>query len=103
MIRPGAWVCARFAISGHIGRELPMHYYIDYGYNGFDAGFDLSDDDEYTLYNLELRPPETPLGQLTVGRHKALASISKNWAGAYLPLFARPAPVSSCPASRHWR
>jgi hypothetical protein len=45
-------------IRESLGRDNPAHYYVDMGYNGFSEGFDITNDDGYSLYNLELRFPE---------------------------------------------
>ena len=91
---------ARLILSGHLGRSHPVNYYVDWGYNGFDEGFDINAEDDYTLYNLEFRFPETRLGKLTVGRMKAPTTISRVWSGIYLPVSARQAPVSALTRAR---
>jgi phosphate-selective porin OprO/OprP len=73
---------------------------MDWGYNGFDEGFETNRSDEYTLYNMELHFPETKLGKLVVGRMKAPATLSRNWGGAYLPLSARQSPMNALTRSR---
>jgi len=98
--RAAAVSAARFVIYGHLGRDYSVDYYMDWGYNGFDAGFDINHDDEYTLYNLEISLPKTPIGKLTIGRMKAPTTISRSWSGTYLPLAVRQAPVSALTKSR---
>jgi len=90
----------RFGIFGHLGRKSPITYFTDIGYNGFEEGFDVQNNDEYSLYNLEIGIPRTPIGSFTVGRMKPPGSISRVWPGAYLPMTARPAPVSALTKSR---
>lgn len=91
---------ARFVVYGHLGRNNPFTYYSDWGYNGFDGGFDITEDDEYSLYNLELTFPEMRIGKLTVGRMKAPTSISRVSGGAYLPTAFRQAPINALTKSR---
>ena len=73
---------------------------VDVGFNGFGEGFDITSDDEYSLYNLEFTFPEMRIGKLTVGRMKAPATISRVSGGAYLPTAFRQAPVSALTKSR---
>ena len=61
---------ARLGVIGYIGRDYRVYYYIDYGYNGFEEGFKLQQDDEWSLYNLEVTFPKTRLGTFTMGRMK---------------------------------
>jgi phosphate-selective porin len=98
--RQSALTAARVAFSGHLGREHPVNFYVDLGYNGFGEGFDITSDDEYSLYNLEFTFPEMRIGKLTVGRMKAPATISRVSGGAYLPTAFRQAPVSALTKSR---
>ncbi len=98
--RGAGLTAARFVIFGHLGREYPINYYMDWGYNGFDEGFDITEDDEYSLYNLEISFPEMRIGKLTVGRMKAPTTISRSWSGTYLPTAFRQAPVSALTKSR---
>jgi len=91
---------ARFVLFGHLGTKRLVEYYTDWGYNGFEEGFDITTDDEYTLHNLEIRFPKTPVGVLTIGRMKAPTTISRLWGGAYLPTAFRQAPVSALTKSR---
>jgi len=98
--RGAGLTAARFVFLGHLGQEYPVNYYVDMGYNGFGEGFDITNDDEYSLYNLEFGFPEMGIGKLTVGRMKAPTSISRVSGGAYLPTAFRQAPVSALTRSR---
>lgn len=98
--RGAGLTAARFVVYGHLGSEHLVEYYSDWGYNGFSQGFDITADDEYSLYNLEIGFPKTPIGKLTVGRMKAPTTISRSWGGAYLPTAFRQAPVSAMTKSR---
>jgi phosphate-selective porin len=98
--RGAGLTAARFVFFGYLGRESPLNYYIDLGYNGFGEGFDITSDDEYSLYNLEFAFPETRIGTFTVGRMKAPTTISRVAGGAYLPTAFRQAPVSALTRSR---
>jgi phosphate-selective porin OprO/OprP len=98
--RGAGLTAARFVIYGHLGRNNPFTYYSDWGYNGFEEGFDVTEDDEYSLYNLELTFPEMRIGKLTVGRMKAPTTISRVSGGAYLPTAFRQAPISALTKSR---
>jgi len=96
----GVISAARIVIGGHLGRDHQAEYYVDWGYNGFDEGFDIVHDDEFSLYNLEIKFPELRIGELTIGRMKAPSNLSRNWGGAYLPTAVRQAPVNSLTKSR---
>ena len=91
---------ARLGLSGFIGRDYRVYYYIDYGYNGFEEGFKLQQDDEWSLYNLEVTFPKTRLGTFTVGRMKAPESISRVMGGLYEPTSLRSVPINVLTASR---
>jgi phosphate-selective porin OprO/OprP len=82
------------------GRDYKVNYYIDYGYNGFDEGFDLKPEGEWSLYNLEVTLPKTRLGTFTIGRQKAPESLSRVWTGQYLTMAIRSVPISVLTASR---
>jgi len=90
----------RFGFFGHLGEDYRVTYYTDIGYNGFAEGFDIQNEDEYSLYNLEIGFPRTPIGTFTVGRMKPPGTISRLWAGAYMPISGRQAPVSALTKSR---
>jgi phosphate-selective porin OprO/OprP len=93
-------VAARLTLGGYVGRNYRVNYYIDYGYNGFEEGFKLKHDDEWSLYNLEFTIPKTRLGYLSFGRLKAPESISRAMAGQYLTMALRAVPISVLTASR---
>ncbi len=98
--RGGDLTAARFVIGGHLGQERQVEYFMDWGYNGFEQGFDIVNDDEYTLYNLEVTFPKLRIGKMTFGRMKAPWGLSRNWGGAYLPTAVRQAPVNALTKSR---
>ena len=98
--RQAGLTAARFVFFGHLGREHSVNYYVDLGYNGFGEGFDITSDDEYSLYNLEFTFPEMRIGKLTVGRMKAPTTMSRVSGGAYLPTAFRQANVSALTRSR---
>ena len=98
--RGGELTAARFVIFGHFGKNFPITYYTDMGYNGFEEGFDIVNDDEFSIYNLEFTFPMMGIGTLTIGKMKAPASLSRNWGGAYMPTALRAAPISALTKSR---
>ena len=99
-LRGAGLTAARFVVFGHLGQKHKFTYYSDWGYNGFEEGFDITEDDEYSVYNLELTFPEMRIGTLTVGRTKAPTTISRVSGGAYLPTAFRQAPVNALTKSR---
>lgn len=92
---------ARLAVYGRLGGEnSPVSYYVDLGFNGFQEGFDRTDDDDITLFNLELTTQIRRLGSLTVGRMKDYASNTRIMGGAWLPTTARSNPINALTRSR---
>jgi len=96
----GGISAARIALYGHLGKSFAIGYYMDMGYNGFSEGFDIENNDEFTIYNLEIMFPKTWFGNFTIGKMKAPAGLSRNWGGAYMPTAVRAASINALTKSR---
>jgi phosphate-selective porin OprO/OprP len=91
----------RLGLAGTFNFSRPWRWYVSGAYRGFDQGFDRSEDEAWSLFDLRVEVPVGRLGWLTVGKFKEPLSMERLMGGGFMPVIERAMGTDALTPSRN--
>ena len=91
----------RLGLAGTFNFSRPWRWYVSGAYRGFDQGFDRSEDETWSLFDLWVEAPLGRLGWLTVGKFKEPLSMERLMGGGFMPGIERAMGTDALTPSRN--
>jgi len=91
----------RLGLAGTFNFKRPWRWYVSGAYRGFDQGFDRSEDDAWSLFDLWVEAPLGSIGWLTVGKFKEPLSMERLMGGGFMPGIERAMGTDALTPSRN--